>query len=148
MKLENILIDDQLLLKICDFGFADSLLKPVTTRKGTHGYRAPETYSNNCEGFDGEKADMFALGVILFILEFGIPPFTVATQEDSYYRMFYRGVNSFKYFFRLHPATKQQFNSMKIDMDLIDLLMALLDPSPQARPSSVREIKKHPYLQK
>ncbi len=45
LKLENILLDAKFQLKVCDFGFAETLTRLVTTNKGTHGYKAPETYT-------------------------------------------------------------------------------------------------------
>lgn len=59
----------------------------------------------------------------------------MATNDNSIYRIFYRGSNSFKYFFKLHPTTKDLFNNDQIDNDLITIIMALLDPTPGARPS-------------
>jgi hypothetical protein len=44
-------------------------------------------------------------------MEFGVPPFTMATQDNSYYRIFYRGGANSKVFFRLHPKTKELYNS-------------------------------------
>lgn len=75
LKLENILVSDAFELKLCDFGFYEELKSKVCKNRGTHGYRAPETYFQNNDGFDGAKADMFSLGVILFIMIFGVPPF-------------------------------------------------------------------------
>ena len=106
LKLENILIGKDCKLKICDFGFAEDVKANIHQNKGTDGYKAPEIYiQNNDDGYDGAKADIFSLGVILFILIFGVPPFTMATKENAYYRIFYRGANSLQYFFRMHPAT-------------------------------------------
>ena len=75
LKLENILVSDTFDLKLCDFGFYEELKSSVCKNRGTHGYRAPETYFQLNDGFDGAKADMFSLGVILFIMVFGVPPF-------------------------------------------------------------------------
>lgn len=117
LKLENLLIDKDFTLKICDFGFAEDLSQPVKKSKGTPGYKAPEIHQLENKhtspfervGFAGDKADFFALGVILFIMEFGIPPFALATEDNSHYRLFYRGPNNMKYFFKMHPATKEAF---------------------------------------
>jgi serine/threonine protein kinase len=106
LKLENILIGNNFKAKICDFGLYQELNYKVQTNRGTHGYRAPETYLESNEGYDGDKADIFSLGVILFILSFGAPPFFQATKDDTFYRYFCRGPNSQKFFFRLHPSTK------------------------------------------
>jgi serine/threonine protein kinase len=46
LKLENILIDDNFDLKICDFGFSQSHTQLVVSNKGTDGYKAPEIYNN------------------------------------------------------------------------------------------------------
>lgn len=106
MKLENILIGNNFEVKLCDFGFYEDLKFKVYKSKGTHGYRGPETYVESNDGYEGDKADMFALGVILFIMIFGAPPFHLAAKDDPYYRHFFKGPNHYKYFFRLHPATK------------------------------------------
>jgi serine/threonine protein kinase len=110
LKLENILIGKEYKLKLCDFGFSEKIENKVFKNKGTDGYKAPEIYQCNYNwGYDADKSDIFALGVILFILEFGVPPFCMATKEDPYYRYFYRGPNYLKFFFRMHPATKEAY---------------------------------------
>ena len=43
---------------------------------GTTGYMAPEIIEG--KDYDGEKADVFSLGVLLFILLIGKPPFIAA----------------------------------------------------------------------
>jgi serine/threonine protein kinase len=91
---------------------------------------------------------MFALGVILFILEFGVPPFSMATKDNAYYRIFYRGHNNTRFFFRLHPATKDLYSRGDLDPNLCELLLALLDENPEHRPSSIKEIKEFAYFQK
>lgn len=91
LKLDNILIDNDYQLKICDFGFADDLRNLIKSNKGTVGYKAPEIQLHHKAGFQGRSADIFALGVILFIIEFGVPPFSEASKQNSLYRFFYRG---------------------------------------------------------
>lgn len=73
---------------------------------------------------------MFAMGVILFIMEFGVPPFTIAIAENAYYRIFYRDSTKTKLFFRIHPKTKELYNRQEIDIDLMDLILTMLDPNP------------------
>ena len=84
IKLENILLDKDLNLKLADFGFASydhiSLLKDY---KGTPIYMAPEI--KNQVPYDGRKADVFAAGVIFFSVIYGIFPFQNATMEDEFY---------------------------------------------------------------
>ena len=83
LKPENLLLDDKYNMKVADFGFAakrngikgDYL---HFTCKGTLGYMAPEILNLNvCEtlGYNSEQTDMFAIGVILFSMIMGRPPF-------------------------------------------------------------------------
>jgi serine/threonine protein kinase len=64
--------------------------------------------SRQSQGYDPQQADIFALGVSLFTLVFGIPPFLNATMQDMYYREFYQAKDksSVPRFVRVHPATK------------------------------------------
>lgn len=74
LKLENILLDDQLNLKVADFGFAKTEnVKKLQSYKGTQTYMAPEIRERKT--YNGKKVDVFSAGVILFILTQGIFPF-------------------------------------------------------------------------
>lgn len=96
-------------MKLCDFGFTEPLSTPININKGTDGYKAPEIYQSHNRPFQGDKADIFALGVMLFIISFGVPPFTVAEKDNAYYRFFYKGPEASKFFFKLHPATRSLY---------------------------------------
>jgi len=74
LKLENILKDENLNLKLCDFGFAtDKNINALSAFRGSKSYSAPEI--NEGKLYDGMHVDMFALGVILFIIVKGNLPF-------------------------------------------------------------------------
>lgn len=83
------LLSDTFVLKIADFGFS-CLLKGrdgkglLKTRLGTEGYMAPEIF---CKEYEGRKTDIFAAGVILFIMYSGSPPFEKASINDPYYKL-------------------------------------------------------------
>ncbi|KAJ8312282.1 hypothetical protein KUTeg_009655 [Tegillarca granosa] len=70
---ENILLDDNLNVKLSDFGFAT-----VLELCGTPGYLAPEVLAvsmyENVPGY-GKEVDMWACGVIMYTLLCGGPPF-------------------------------------------------------------------------
>lgn len=94
LKLENILLTSDFSVKLTDFGFSkkvrgifgSTLLK---SQRGTVAYMAPEVkYSN---GYNGQKCDIFSLGVILFVMVVGIFPFQEATTTDSFYKILYEG---------------------------------------------------------
>jgi len=67
LKLENILIDDNLNLKVADFGFACyKNIDALKSYRGTMTYMAPEIKEGKTYG--GKNVDMFSIGVILFII--------------------------------------------------------------------------------
>ena len=82
LKPENILIDKELnnSLKIIDFG-AGTLFekgKKLDLQYGTSYYIAPEVLEKNYN----EKCDIWSLGVIMYILLSGIPPFNGHTDME------------------------------------------------------------------
>lgn len=110
IKMENILFDKDCNLKICDFGFSDTVSTRLYEANGTQAYMSPEMFGSqtSSRGYSAAQADIFALGVSFFIVTFGIPPFLAATQSDNYYKLFHRmeGPNKMQNFIRLHPATQ------------------------------------------
>jgi len=67
LKLENILVDDAMNLKVADFGFATfRKVHNLKSYRGTMTYMAPEIKEGKT--YDGMKIDMFSTGVILFII--------------------------------------------------------------------------------
>lgn len=76
VKPQNILLDEKFDLKIIDFGFSTYLKRGLLkTRCGSEAYMAPEI---NEKGYEGKSSDLFAAGIILFLLFTGIPPFEKA----------------------------------------------------------------------
>ncbi|KAJ9447003.1 putative spindle assembly checkpoint kinase-like protein [Diplonema papillatum] len=81
LKLENCLIDSNRNVKLADFGSAGVLLTPQERRGtlcGTLDYLAPEFLGGKLQG---EKADVWALGVLAYEMTFGHTPF--AEYEDQ-----------------------------------------------------------------
>ena len=98
MKLENILLDDHFNLKIADFGFADLIQGKdcsgmLQGKLGTQGYMAPEI--NLGEAYSGQSVDLFACGIILFILLTRRIPFTKAHPSDPHYYFLVTNPESF-----------------------------------------------------
>lgn len=99
LKLENILLDHNFTPKVGDFGCsapynANENGRPgLSSLKGTEFYIAPEVWlvqnmiGNQIGTYDGEKIDVFSLGVILFALAVNGLPFKKATTRDSNYRL-------------------------------------------------------------
>ena len=86
VKLENLLLDNEFNLKLIDFGFVGKNEGLLQTKCGTKSNMAPELHKG--KPYSGEKADMFALGVILFSIVTGHPPFMEARPNDGHYRLF------------------------------------------------------------
>ena len=80
IKLENILIDNIGTIKIADFGLSKIVTTvPNTEQKknkkgekvGTRAYWAPEVWN----GGQSMKSDIWAAGVVLYIMIYGMLPF-------------------------------------------------------------------------
>ena len=84
LKMQNILLDENYNPKICDFGFATYNTGKLNEYLGTLNYAAPEILS--ATPYDGFKADIFSLGVVLLTLVTCKIGFGEATKKDPYYR--------------------------------------------------------------
>jgi len=74
LKLENILVTNELHLKVADFGYATKQdVTCLKTYTGSSMYMAPEIEEG--KEYDGFQVDIFSTGVILFILVTGKEPF-------------------------------------------------------------------------
>ena len=147
IKLENVLIGNDYKLKLCDFGFAQDVETDIITKYGTESYIAPEIENRRPgESYKGVQADIFSLGVILFIFHFGAPPFTRASPMDRNYSIFTRKTDMF---FKVHPSVKKHIaKNGPLDETLIDLLTSMFASDLTTRPVSVQEVLAHPYFTK
>jgi len=80
LKLENLMLDSDFMLKIIDFDQAQNITDEKMTSGGTEGYRAPEILKGECR--DLLAADMYAVGVILYAMKARKYPF-VEIKYDS-----------------------------------------------------------------
>ncbi|XP_069163626.1 serine/threonine-protein kinase SIK3 isoform X7 [Procambarus clarkii] len=81
LKAENLLLDKDLNIKLADFGFSNFYTPGVllSTWCGSPPYAAPELFEG--KEYDGPKADVWSLGVILFVLVCGYLPFDAKTLQ-------------------------------------------------------------------
>lgn len=88
LKLENIVLDSRYLLKLIDFAYCEPKSSLMSVSKGTERYFAPEVAKIYYKRHDwhpqslsqqmsylAEKADVYSLGILLFTMMFGQPPF-------------------------------------------------------------------------
>lgn len=128
IKPENILLTKDFVLKLADFGFS-CLLKGkdnsgiLHTKLGTEGYMAPQIPNKN---YDGVKVDIFAAGVILFIMYAGNPPFEKANPNDPYYKLIKN--KQFTIFWGAHARKRSLNYFTPAFQDLINRMIAF-EPS-------------------
>ena len=90
LKLENILVDENMNLKVADFGFATfRKIHNLKSYRGTMTYMAPEIKEGKV--YDGVEIDMFSTAVILFIIVQGIFPFKEAKKDEYFYNLLLTG---------------------------------------------------------
>lgn len=115
LKPENLLLvskEDDNQLKLADFGFAKTCTEPksLRTQCGTPGYVAPEILFG--VQYD-TQADIWSLGVIIYILLGGYPPFIDKTQKNLF-RKIKRGEYEFhaQYWSSVSPGAKKLITRM------------------------------------
>lgn len=96
LKPENMLLDEIGYVKLTDFGFAKRLIPPCDktwTFCGTPDYVSPEIILNRGHDY---SCDYWSLGVLMFELLTGAPPFT-ADEPMKTYNIILRGINTVEF---------------------------------------------------
>jgi serine/threonine-protein kinase len=131
IKPDNILITDDLFVKITDFGIChvpESSLTMPEQALGSPAYMAPESFETGTK--PDTKTDIFSLGVVSYEMLTGIKPF----EGDGVCQV----VNSLK---TKKPAAPTKLNP-EIPMWMQDVMAKMLDKNPDKRFSSCGEISK------
>ncbi|CAO1612729.1 unnamed protein product [Parajaminaea phylloscopi] len=133
LKLGNIFLDEGMNVKIGDFGLA-ALLKEVGERKktvcGTPNYIAPEILYDDGEGHSFE-VDVWSVGVILYTMLVGRPPFQTSDIQKIYARI------------KNNDYAIPEEAGLRPEAE--ELITQILTPKPSDRPSLV-EIMNHPWF--
>jgi len=84
IKLENLLLDENENVKIIDFGFSTCMIKCKKLKIfcGTPSYMAPEIVMR--KKYAGPPADIWAMGVLTYVMLCGSFPFKGSTNKELY----------------------------------------------------------------
>ncbi|CAK69437.1 unnamed protein product (macronuclear) [Paramecium tetraurelia] len=139
IKLENILIDEDFNLKLCDFGFAEIMdTNFVQKCQGTLEYLAPEIKEIGLiNAKELAKTDVFSLGVCIFILAFAHPPYKVNVKSCPYWNLLQSG--QWQTYWQIMDRRN------KYDQSFYSLMQGMLEFNPQNR-FTIEEVLHHPFL--
>lgn len=143
MSLENLMITENGRIVIIDFGMAirvhqmstgEHYLVPNMGHCGKKNYISPEVLSN-AAFYNPALCDMWAMGVILFMLLTGIPPVESATPLDPRYRKIANG----------GMASMLAHWGIDLSREAVDLMTQMLKPNPIDR-LTTSQILMHPWI--
>ena len=132
IKLDNILIDLNNNIKLCDFGVSKQIHKGMLLKDkcGTPAYIAPEILSSdNDNGYEGPPVDMWSSGVVLYAMLSGTVPFKPANLKELNKIMM-----------------KGEYSPIQdISKEATHLISGLLELDPKKR-FTIDKVMNHPWL--
>ncbi|OQR97909.1 kinase [Thraustotheca clavata] len=135
LSLENVLIDQQQHCRICDFGLATQHGENAKGRVGKLFYMAPEVYLGDQQSYNGFAADIWSLGIMLFILVSGLPPLEIPGEKDRRFRIIRQE--------GIRVLVKMW--GVRVSNRVLDLISQLLKVQPDER-LSLELVLQHPWL--
>ena len=136
LKLENLLLDKDFNLRICDFKFSTYENKEKMIGKGTKNSRAPEVI-NSDNVSDPKMADIYSCGIILFALKAGTIPY-VENKLIKDFNLFELMLREDDLFWEVHKEIQDLY--MDFDRDFKELFLSLVRGNPKKRPT-ISQIK-------
>ncbi|XP_029877667.1 serine/threonine-protein kinase SIK2 isoform X2 [Aquila chrysaetos chrysaetos] len=129
LKAENLLLDNNMNIKIADFGFGNFYKsgEPLTTWCGSPPYAAPEVFEG--QQYEGPQLDIWSMGVVLYVLVCGALPFDGPTLPILRQRVL-EGRFRIPYF-------------MSEECEHLIRRMLVLDPSKRL---TIAQIKEHKWM--
>ena len=150
IKLENIMIDFNNTIKICDFGIGKVLKSEdelLYDKCGTPMYMAPEIIlSNENDGYKGFPVDIWSSGITLYIMLSGTLPFNLKSKNNKKENISFNENKRYN-----NTYLQNQIISVKpreienISEEAKDLLKGILNKNPEKR-LTCNQILNHPWL--
>lgn len=135
LKPENVVLDKNGHACLTDFGLAKPNIgigDTTSTYCGTPEYQAPEFLLGDRHG---RAVDWWSLGIMLYEMLLGIPPFY---DEEQNTHVVYELI--------LEGELNYTQNGRTVSQEAKDLLERLLDRNPETRLQDVETLKKHPFF--
>ncbi|KAJ8940046.1 hypothetical protein NQ314_010878 [Rhamnusium bicolor] len=129
LKLGNLFLNDELVVKIGDFGLAAKIEYDGERKKtlcGTPNYIAPEILNKKGHSFE---VDIWSMGCIMYTLLIGRPPFETNSLKETYSRIK-------KCDYRI---------SSNISASAKHMIMLMLQPEPTSRPTC-DQLLRHDFI--
>jgi len=149
LKLENVLIDVKEGVKVIDFDACEPTTNEAAKTsgpKGSLGYRAPELAKGTIE--DLLQGDIYSLGVVLFTMVVGIPPYSEYEKNGKFFFDKHYDVlrNDVKRFWKVHEGYRESDGRPKLTKAFKDVVEAMLKEDPNKRPR-IYDLEKMAWLQ-
>ena len=150
IKLENILIDFNNNIKICDFGIGKVLNSEnelLYDKCGTPMYMAPEIIlANENNGYKGFPVDIWSSGITLYIMLSGSLPFSLKNKIDNKENMAFNSIKEKNNIFLQNQIINVKPKEIEnISEEARNLLKGLLNKNPSKR-LTCSQILNHPWL--
>lgn len=136
ISFDNIVVDKIKTCKLIDMSLACPISKGqmYQDRVGKPLFVAPEVYAGDL--YDAAKADVWSLGIVLFMLVTGTPPFNITMENNIRYKLYnLTGIKDLL----------EHFHATKLSDSLVDLLERMLLKDPDSR-ITIDEIKMHSWV--
>ena len=140
IKLENILLDDKYIPKICDFGLSSFKTEDDVDYGGTKQYKPPEINGKN--KYDCIKVDIFYLASALMILTTGLPGFLKPKEKDYFFTEI---INEDFDSYWTKVDVQMEARGIKLSKEFKDLYFNMISIKPEKRPN-IQKILNDPWF--
>jgi len=141
LKLENLLLGEDLKLKIADFDLAFIDGDKTIRGKGTCNYRAPELRNKSC--MDPKKADIYSAGILLFTFKSGGFP-CVEDMLIEGHKLYDLMLEENSKFWDVHNKIHKR--KVHFDDDFKQLFVSMVKQNPDER-CTILQIKRSKWYQ-